>query len=43
MAGNEFGVAVAAAAAATALSAAGGPRGVRLAQRLHPQFARPRR
>ncbi len=43
MAGNEFGVAVAAAAAATALSAASGPLGVRLANRLHRLIARHRR
>jgi hypothetical protein len=43
MAGNEFGVAVAAAAAATALSAASGPLGVRLANRLHRLIAANRR
>jgi hypothetical protein len=43
MAGNEFGVAVAAAASATALSAASGPLGVRLANRLHRLIARHRR
>jgi hypothetical protein len=43
MAGNEFGVAVAAAGAATALSAASGPLGVRLANRLHRLIARHRR
>jgi len=43
MAGNEFGVAVAAAAAATALSAASGPLGVRLANRLHRLISRHRR
>jgi hypothetical protein len=43
MAGNEFGVAVAAAAAATALSAASGPLGVRLANRLHRLIATHRR
>src|SRR6185503_854954 len=43
MAGNEFGVAVAAAAAATTLSAASGPLGVRLANRLHRLIARHRR
>jgi hypothetical protein len=42
MAGNEFGVAVAAAGAATALSAASGPLGVRLANRLHRLIARHR-
>jgi hypothetical protein len=43
MAGNEFGVAVAAATAATALSAASGPLGVRLANRLHRLIASRRR
>ncbi|HET6282592.1 MAG TPA: hypothetical protein VFH73_16630, partial [Polyangia bacterium] len=43
MAGNEFGVAVAAATAATALSAASGPLGVRLANRLFRLIANHRR
>jgi hypothetical protein len=43
MAGNEFGVAMAAAAAATGLSAASGPLGVRLANRLHGLISRHRR